>query len=69
MDMNIADDANTDSVISVPYKFDRLSGWLTFEHIESKDTSIRRNLMILKLYHSACKSSAHICGSFSRRAQ
>jgi hypothetical protein len=69
MDMNIADDADTDSVISVLYKFDRLSGWLALEHIESRDTSIRRNLMILKLYHSACNSSAHICGSFSRRDQ
>jgi hypothetical protein len=37
MDMNIADDANTESVISVHYKVDRLNGWLAFEHIESKD--------------------------------
>ena len=63
MDINIADDANTESVISAHYRVDRLSGWLAFEHIESKDTLIRRNLMILKLYHDACKSSAHICVS------
>jgi hypothetical protein len=40
MDVNIADDTNTEMVIPVHYRVYWLSGWLAFEHIESRDTSI-----------------------------
>jgi hypothetical protein len=53
MDMNIADDANTESVISVHYKVDRLNGWLAFEHIESKD---KTQLNDIEALLHACKS-------------
>jgi hypothetical protein len=55
MDMNIADDANTESVISVHYKVDRLNGWLAFEHIESKDKTQLNDIEAFNKLNDDCQ--------------